>query len=128
MFESASHPRLRSRLASSGRAPESPNSFPGLGTIGVDKTTSSFVAAGGAGKHKVIHHQRCGGRAVVILVIRHGALPNQVAGHAAQGDDMRVVCGHEDLVAEYCYAAVDGRFRIANHTLGERARVMPDLP
>src|SRR5437016_1047463 len=39
-----------------------------------------------------------------------------------------MVGGHEYLVAEHRHATVDGRFRIANHAFGERARVMPDLP
>ena len=86
--------------------PESPRTLAGGSLVSSQKSANPPIGAGDARHNHVFHHQRRHRRAIVLRLIRHHDFPDQSARCAIQRDQMGIVRGHENLVAEDRCAAI----------------------
>ena len=120
-------PRLRAGLAGRGHGPEPPHALAGRGPVRVEESADALVAARDAGDHQIVDDERRAGGAVVLAVVGHLDVPQQLTGEAVQRDQVRVVGLQEHAIAEHGHAAVDPAAGIADQARRARPAVVPDL-
>ncbi len=62
----------------------------------------------------------------MLRLFRHVDVPYQAAGDAVQGDEVGVVHGHENVVAENGDSAIGSERRVSDESGRARARILPD--
>src|SRR3954463_1188296 len=105
MLEHAAGPRFRTGLASRRDGPEAPDALAGRGAIRVEEAARAFVTAGVAGDHKIVHDEGSARGAVVLPVVGHFRVPEQLAGAPIESDQVGIVRGQEDAASEHRYTA-----------------------
>ena len=105
-----------------------PDLFAGGLIVGGEESSHALFAAGGAGDDEVFDSQHGAGGVVVLAVVGHLGVPENRAGEAVEGDQVGVVCLHEDAVAGHRDAAViAGGAGVADEALRGGARELPEL-
>src|SRR5580693_3691729 len=107
MIDGGADPSFGAGLTGSGDGPEAPDAFAGGGFVGGEEAADAFVAAGDTGNYQIADSERGLGGAVILMVVDHFGVPDELAGVAVKGDEMGVVCDHEDAIAEDGDAAID---------------------
>ena len=107
-------PRFGAGLASRGNRPEAPGLLAGVDAVRGKESANAFVAARHAGDDEIADDERRHGAAVGLLrVFRQHDFPEQRAIHAADGNEVRVVCDEKDARAEHRHTAIETDRRIA---------------
>src|ERR1700684_2386601 len=129
MIDRGPDPSFGAGLAGSGDGPEAPDAFAGGGFVGGKKAADAFVAAGDSGDDEVANGEGSLGGAVILMVVDHFGVPDELAGVAMERDEMGVVGDHEDAIAEDGDAAIDAGDGVTggDEIFCARAGVVPDL-
>src|ERR1700733_6707817 len=105
--------------------PESPRQLTRQRIVGSDKATHAVVAPGSSHKDLVFNYQRGAGCAVILVPIRIGHVPDQVARARVQAEQMRIVRLHVNPVVPQPDASVDVPRCIVDQSFRNRPRMMP---
>src|SRR5437867_314867 len=79
MQERRAFPCFRQGLSRRRNGPKTPHSFAVLGSVGGKETASSFVSPRCTGNNEILDDKRGRGRAVILAVVRHFHVPEQLA-------------------------------------------------
>ena len=90
-----------------GTAQKRQTSLPVRLIVGGHESAHALVAAGDARDDQVADDHRRTGGVVVLVPVGHLGFPEQRARGAVEGDEVRVVGGHEHAIAGDGHAAVD---------------------
>src|SRR3984957_814184 len=129
MIDGSADPSFGAGLTGSGDGPEAPDAFAGGGFVGGEEAADAFVAAGDTGNYQIADSERGLGGAVILMIVDHFGVPDELAGVAVKGDEMGVVCDHEDAIAEDGDAAIDAGDGVTggDEIFGAGAGVVPEL-